>query len=124
MTRSAPTARAVLVAVAAVLLLIATAAGCGSERAARPAQTVEIVIPNGTGVRMLRGEAIDVMPARLELQVGDTLVIRNEDTYDQSAGPYFVAAGREYRITYGSSGTFDGYCPLSAGGRYEIVVSG
>jgi hypothetical protein len=121
-TRSGPAARAALVAVVALLLLAGS--GCGSEQADRPPQTVEIVIPDGTGARMLRNQEVDVMPARLELRVGDTLVIRNDDSYDQTAGPYFVAAGREFSVTYGSPGTFDGYCPLSAGGRYEIVVSG
>jgi hypothetical protein len=38
-------------------------------------------------------------------------------------GPYFVEAGGEIRLIYGKAGTYEGYCPLSEGQRYEIVVT-
>jgi hypothetical protein len=101
----------------AVLTMFATA--CASDH--QP-QTVEIVVPAGTQQRLEAGESVDVMPALLEMRVGDTLLIRNEDSVDQAVGPYFVAARDELRFTYGSPGRYEGYCPLSQGERYEIVV--
>jgi hypothetical protein len=113
-----PTRTATALLVAAVLAAVALV-GCGSDP---EPQTVEIVVPAGTQERLFAGETVEVMPARLELRVGDTLLIRNEDSVTQSVGPYLVEAGGEMRLTYGSPGRFEGYCPLSEGQRYEIVV--
>ena len=63
------------------------------------------------------------MPTRLEMRVGDTLLIRNEDDALQVVGPYTVPAGEEMRLTYGVAGEFEGYCAISEGERYQIIVS-
>lgn len=112
--RAIPRALVILaVSLAAVLV------GCGGDR--QP-ETLEIVVPAGTQQRLTAGEDVEVMPARLELRVGDTLLIRNEDSVTQSVGPYMVKANGQIRLTYGVAGRFEGYCPLSAGDRYEIIV--
>ncbi len=80
-------------------------------------------MPAGTQDRLDAGEDVVVMPERLELTVGDVLLIRNEDDVEQSVGPYTVAAGEESRFEFGVPGTYEGYCPLSEGDRYEIVVT-
>jgi hypothetical protein len=98
------------------LLGLAACGGDGSD-------TVEVVVPAGTQDRLDAGEDVVVMPERLELDVGDVLLIRNEDDVEQSVGPYTVAAGQEARFEFGVAGTYEGYCPLSEGDRYEIVVS-
>lgn len=110
--------RVVLVAVA--VGAIAGAGGCAGSRDPR---TVEFVVPAGTAARLAAGEKVVVMPDRVELRVGDSLSIRNEDTVDQSVGPFFVGAGNTVRYTYGKPGTFEGYCALSEGQRYEIIVT-
>lgn len=102
-----------------VLLAAGGLAGCGEDR---QAQTVEVVVPAGTQDRLDAGEVVDVMPARIELRVGDTLLMRNEDDVDQSVGPYFVTAGGELSLTYSVAGRYEGYCPLSGTDGYEIVV--
>ena len=68
------------------------------------------------------GEKVVVMPPRLEFTVGDQIRIRNEDSVEQSVGPYLVQAGQELLLKYGKEGTYEGYCPLTEGERYEIVV--
>lgn len=107
----------------ALTLVIAGATagvGCADEE---PPRTVEIVVPAGTQDRLDAGEEVVVMPARLELKVGDELVIRNHDDVQQSVGPHVVDAGAVLRFEYGAAGVYEGYCPLSAGERYEIVVT-
>lgn len=94
-----------------------TACGGGSEP-----RTIEIVVPAGTAERMAAGEKVVVMPPRLEFTVGDQIRIRNEDSVEQSVGPYVVQAGQELLLRYGKEGTYEGYCPLTEGERYEIVV--
>ena len=118
MTGSGRVRRLLLAALVAVAALVG---GCGDD--ARP-RTVEVVVPAGTQDRLDAGETVEVMPARLELQVGDTLLIRNEDDADQTVGPYFVAAGKEISLSYSVPGRYEGYCPVSEGERYEIVVEG
>lgn len=114
--------RAVALVVAAAFAAAGALTSCG-EGGPEP-QTIQIVVPEGTQQRLDAGESVDVMPARLDLRVGDTLLIRNDDVVTQSVGPYLVRAGREIRLTYGAEGRYEGYCPLSEGERYEIVVEG
>lgn len=87
-----------------------------------PPKTIEVVVPEGTQERLDAGEKVSIMPTRLEFRVGDTFLIRNEDTTTQVVGPYTVGAGEELRFTYGAPGDYSGFCPLSEGERYEIVV--
>ena len=108
--------RALLVALAALALVLA---GCGGD----DARTVELVVPAGTQDRLDAGEQVAVMPDRIDLEVGDTLLIRNEDDVDHTVGPYFVGAEGEISLTYSVAGRYEGYCPVSAGERYEIVVT-
>jgi plastocyanin len=109
-------------AAGALMLLVGGATACSSDE--RTPQTIEIVVPAGTQDRVAKGEDVNIMPARLELRVGDTLSIRNDDRVGQSVGPYFVKAGETMRLTYNTAGRFEGYCPLSEGDRYELVVTG
>ena len=112
----------VLAALAAALLLVTLGAGCGGTERAAP-EAVEIVVPEGTAERLRAGEDVVVMPTRLELDVGQTLVIRNEDVEDTSVGPYSVGAGKTLSIKYGQPGSFEGFCPVSENDRYEIVIT-
>ena len=110
-----------VLAALAVLFAAGFLHGCGDDD---PPRTVEVVVPAGTQERLDAGEPVVVMPARIDLQVGDTLRIRNDDEVDQTVGPYFVSAGGEIELTYSVPGRYEGYCPLSEGERYEIVVEG
>lgn len=122
MTTRRPATLAVVALVAVLAVLAAGALTACSSSPKREPQTVEVVVPVGTQLRLNAGEKVDVMPARIELHVGDTLLIRNYDYVAQTVGPYDVAANSEVSFTYGAPGEFEGYCPLSEGERYEIVV--
>lgn len=116
-----------LAVVAAVLTLAVAGCGGGSEDSdvdgPGDSDLYELVIPAGTTDRLRRGETVAVMPDRLEFRVGQTLLIRNDDSHSQSVGPYNVPAGETLGVTYGTPGRFEGECPLSEGGGYEIVVT-
>jgi len=108
--------RRFLAVAASILLLTLSACGAGGE-------VVEVVVPLGTGERLERGEIVDLMPAELNLKVGDTIRIRNEDVVFQEVGPYFVAAGQEFELTYGAPGRYEGICPLSGNQPYVINIT-
>lgn len=121
----APAARRLVRALGAALaaaIALTAVAGCGGDDADE-GRVVEIVVPLGTQERLDRGEDVVVMPAELRFEVGDTLLIRNEDVADQSVGPYDVRAGQEFELRYGAPGRYEGMCPLSEGDTYEIVIT-
>lgn len=115
-----PSVRSLLAAVVLAVLAL-TAAACGDTDGGPRVE--ELVVPFGTMERLGRGEDVVVMPSVLEFEVGDTLRIRNEDVVEQAVGPYRVAAGEEFELTFGAPGRFEGMCPLSEGDRYEIVIT-
>lgn len=104
----------------AVLALVLVPTGCGDTD---EAEVVEIVVPAGTADRLARGEDVAIMPAELQLSVGDVLRIRNDDDTDQSVGPWQVAAGTSFEMHFGQPGRYQGSCPLAEGDTYDIVVS-
>ena len=108
-------------AVAAVLLPVTVLAACGDTDSGP--EVTELVVPEGTAARLEQGEDVVVMPERLEFEVGEALVIRNEDVADASVGPYAVKAGQTLEVRFGAPGRFEGSCPLSENDRYEIVVT-
>jgi len=86
------------------------------------AQTLLFVVPADTTARILRGDKVEIMPAELQLHVGDVIRIRNEDAHPQKVGPYYVKPHSQVDVRYGAPGTFVGTCKFTRTGRYEIVV--
>jgi len=101
---------------AVALALVSAACGGGSN-------VYEIVVPLGTGELLAQGETVDVMPAEIRLEVGDTLKIRNDDVVEQEVGPYLVAAGTQFVVQFGAPGLYEGICPLSGSQGYKIVIT-
>jgi hypothetical protein len=63
-----------------------------SEAGRAPAR-IELVIPAGTADKIAHGQAEAAIPANMVFVVGDTLVVKNEDSADHHLGPLFVPAG-------------------------------
>lgn len=115
--RLSPLHVGVTLALAVGALLIAAQIGSTHHGA-----LVQIIVPEGTQARLERGETVEVMPARLELHVGDTLRIENRDGVAQVVGPYVVGPGSVFEITYGAPGNYRGFCSLADGSGYELIV--
>lgn len=80
-------------------------------------------IPPGTGDRIDRGETVDVMPSRLEIEVGDEVVIVNNDDRGHNVGLFFVGAGETVRQVFPSVAEFSDVCSVSSSGEFTIVVT-
>jgi hypothetical protein len=106
---------------------------------ARAPKVIEIVIPAGTADKVARGEAPPTIPDAMTFVVGDTIVVRNEDTADHELGPLWIPAGSTaslpldsaasyaYSCSFQPSQTFglDVYEPLTLSTRlYGILFSG
>lgn len=59
----------------------------------RAPELVELVIPAGTAQKVAAGEKVPEIPQELVFVVGDTLLVRNEDSAAHQLGPLWVPAG-------------------------------
>lgn len=126
MTRAA---RSVVTGVCAIALLVAGCGGSdGSEAASEAvsdvdAATYEYVIPVGAGEALDAGTPLEILPAELEAQVGETIRIVNEDDRGHSVGPFFVGANETLTQRFSSPGEFVGVCTVHPSGEFVLVVN-
>ncbi len=107
------------------MLVLVAACGTSGGGGAEPGDgtTYRYVIPAGTGEAIDAGEPVDIVPARLDLDVGDTIEIVNEDDRGHRVGPFFVGEGETARQTFPSPAEFLDTCSIHPSGQFEIVVS-
>src|SRR5512138_3349625 len=65
---------------------------------ARPPKEITLVIPKGTADEVARAVQPPTIPANMVLVVGDTLIVKNEDTADHKLGPLFIPANTSARL--------------------------
>ena len=71
-----------------------------------------VEVPAGPGRRIANGETVELIPAEVELSVGDTIVIANADDQLHEVGPFSVRAGETLRYTFDRAGTYLGNCTV------------
>lgn len=120
--------------VAAVAVLALAGVGCGSERntgsqlqsaplGADEAATYEYTVPFGTGNRLDSGFTVDIMPQTLDVKVGESIRIVNDDIRDFMVGPFFVQAGQTLAMRFTHAGVLSGVCQINPGGEFVITVT-
>lgn len=120
----------VLVLVLALVLALAASA-CGSEERAdievmdegAGPVTHEYVIPFGTSQRIAGGELIAIVPQNLDVNVGDTIRIRNDDAFGSQVGIFHVGAGETVTMKFTTPGTLTGACDVHPSGEFTINVA-
>jgi hypothetical protein len=63
------------------------------EKSDHAPQRIELVIPAGTADKVAAGQAVPSIPADIVFVVGDTLVVKNEDSVSHQLGPIWVPPG-------------------------------
>jgi hypothetical protein len=116
-----------------VAFLALVTVGCvGSERSSgaaskplgpRDATTYEYTVPYGTGNRLDSGEVIEVMPQALDVKVGESIRITNDDIRDYMIGPFFVTAGQTLAMRFTHTGELSGICLVNPDGQFIIKVT-
>jgi len=116
----------VFLAATAFLLPIAAAVVAVMAVARDPASTStagrlwSFEVPAGTKDLMDKGLLTDdVLPERLTVSTGDTVVIRNDDDVVHSFGPFTVRPGESQRMTFSEPGYYFGVCTA---GPHETVT--
>lgn len=114
--------------VLAVALLMSA---CGSDGGSDPgtramndseAATYEYVIPKGAGEALDAGTPLEILPAELEVQVGESIRIVNEDDRGHTVGPFFVGANETLSQRFSSPGEFAGVCSVHPSGQFALIV--
>jgi hypothetical protein len=114
----------ILLALVALVALVGLGVGIAAlTHGGDEGETVTFVVPEGTTEKIFFGETIDLMPDRVELDVGDTLVVRNDDVETMVVGPFTVRAGETLTQHFQRPQTLVGECTLSGSGEIEIVVT-
>ena len=114
----------------AVVLVLAGCAGGGDANPdgllADGAESVPAdyayVIPAGAGEALDRGEPLEVLPAELTVEIGQTIEIVNEDDRGHLLGPFYVGAGETLRQEFVSEGSFIGVCTVHPSGELVLNV--
>jgi hypothetical protein len=121
---SRPTS-AVFAAALACLLFV----GCSSDRSGALIEEdpeaaeadYSYRIPRGTGERIRNGEPVEILPAELEVRVGETIRIVNDDDRGHFVGIFFVGAGETVTQRFVSPGEFVGNCTAHPSGRLSLT---
>ncbi|MEM8904557.1 MAG: hypothetical protein AAGA17_10845 [Actinomycetota bacterium] len=117
---------------ALVLAMVLSLVACGDDdaesfglddAAADDAPDHAFTIPVGAGEAFDRGEPMEILPADLDVRVGDVLVIVNEDDRGHLVGPFFVGAGETLRQRFASPGEFIGICTVHPSGEITVTVT-
>lgn len=109
-------------------------AGDGSRNAEDPPELVVVdsdaqeydhdyVIPFGTGRRLDGGEEIEIVPGELDVEVGETIRIVNEDVRGAAVGIFWVPAERTVAMEFTTPGTLTGECDVHPSGVFTINVT-
>ncbi|MGF1599890.1 MAG: hypothetical protein ACFCVK_23760 [Acidimicrobiales bacterium] len=120
--------RAGIVAFAVAILPLAAACGDDPEVGvveADPDAAADhhFVIPAGSGDAIDRGEALEILPPELSLEVGEVLEIVNDDDRGHLVGPFFVGAGETLRQRFASPGEYQGICTVHPSGEFTLTVT-
>lgn len=83
----------------------------------------EVVVPMGTYESTMRGELVDLLPAVLDVKVGDEFVVVNEDVFTHNIGPFTVRPGETVRHVWKTPDTIIGECSLLMGDAVTINVT-
>jgi hypothetical protein len=80
----------------------------------RAPQQVELVIPLGTSEMVSRGETVTAIPEEMVFMVGDTLVVRNEDSVSHQLGPLWIPANSSASLSMDTAARYIESCSFQA----------
>jgi len=82
----------------------------------------EFIIPLGSAARADAGEHLLIFPSRLEVRVGETIRIENQDDRTQIVGPFAIGPGQTLTQRFSSAGEFIGVCTTHPGSEFVLEV--
>jgi hypothetical protein len=92
------------------------------DLAERAPQQIVLTIPAGTAERVAAGESSPSIPSSLEFVVGDTLVVRNEDSVSHQLGPMWIPAGGTGQLAITQASTSGYACSFRPSRTIDLRV--
>jgi hypothetical protein len=80
----------------------------------RAPQQVELVIPLGAAEMVSRGETVTAIPEEMVFMVGDTLVVKNEDSASHQLGPLYIPANSSASLSMDTAARYIESCSFQA----------
>jgi hypothetical protein len=88
----------------------------------RAPKVIEMVIPNGTAERVARGETPPTIPNSMYFVVGDTLVVKNNDTVNHELGPLWIPAGSSASLSLDDAQSYAFSCSFQPRQTFGLNV--
>ena len=82
----------------------------------------DYLIPLGTGERIRAGDDVEILPEQLDVNVGDTIRIVNEDGEGHFVGIFYVGAGEIVTQRFSSPGEYTGQCTIHPSGKLSLRI--
>jgi hypothetical protein len=89
---------------------------------ARPPREIVLTIPAGTSAQVARGEQPPALPENMTFVVGDTLVVRNEDSEDHKLGPLWIPANTSAQLSLDQEESLAYECSFQPGNYFGLDV--
>ncbi len=116
-----------LLAISALLLVASCANGPDGalvvDQEAPGAAEYSYVIPEGAGEAFDQGTPLDILPAELDVKVGETIEIVNRDDRGHLIGPFYVGPLETLRQRFARTGEYVGVCSVHPSGEITVQVS-
>lgn len=93
------------------------------QETTRPPGVITLVIPEGTAEQVARGEQPPTIPENMAFVVGDTLVIRNEDSVDHKLGQLWIPASSSAQLSLNQEENFAYDCSFQPGKSFGLDVN-
>jgi len=89
---------------------------------ARAPKVIEIVIPEGTAEQVARGETPPTIPDSMTFVIGDTLLVKNNDSVNHELGPLWIPAGTSASLSLDAAESYAYSCSFQPGQYFGLDV--
>ncbi len=107
-------------------------AACGGESASTTLAVSDVgddatfehdyTIPLGTADRIDAGEPVEIVPREMEVRVGESIRIVNDDSEGHIVGVFYVGAGETLTKEFATAGVLEGECSVHPSGQFTLRV--
>lgn len=88
----------------------------------RAPEVVDLIIPAGTSVEVAKGKVPPSLPEGMRFVVGDTLVVRNNDSVDHQLGPLWIPPGNTASMVLDREQNFIFACSFQPSNYFGLDV--
>ncbi len=89
---------------------------------ARPPKEITLVVPKGTAEKVARGEQPPSIPQNMTFVVGDTLIVKNEDSVDHKLGPLWIPANSSAQLSLDQEESLAYECSFQSRKYFDLDV--